>query len=190
MCSLPPLHLSLSFRRIWELPLSIPWTLHWGENHRPERNWNREKSQQSQRDAFSPQTRLRSGMETPYSTSYPPTQSTHYTPATFLFFFNHIKKKHIQTLLTSERLIFGIKTFSQHTYDISWPSLLPDHLICGSQTGRDQRCPAEIRKPHREKTLSSLTFPLAPPLSKSHGCFTSERTLYCVCGWHFVGYCT
>lgn len=34
-----------------------------------------------------------------------------------------------------------------------------------------------------KKTLSSLTFPLAPPLSKSHGCFISERKNTLLCLW-------
>lgn len=93
--------LTASLRRIREFPLSIPWTLHWGENHWPERKWNREKSQQPQREAFPPQTRLWSGMETPFSvqcsTSHHLSYRTTGHKATASFFFKLNLKRYIHT---------------------------------------------------------------------------------------------
>lgn len=158
--------LTASLRRIREFPLSIPWTLHWGENHWPERKWNREKSQQPQREAFTPQTRLWSGMETPFSvqcsTSHHLSYRTTGHKATASFFFKLNLKRYIHTTHADIREFYfwHIKTFSQLTYDIIWPSLLPGLFI------KTAWCPADIRTPLRKDSLSSLTFLLLFPLTK------------------------
>lgn len=59
-----------------------------------------------------------------------------------------------------EFYFWHIKTFSQLTYDIIWPSLLPGLFI------KTAWCPADIRTPHRKDSLSSLTFLLLFPLAK------------------------
>lgn len=131
-------------RRIRELPLSIPWTLHWGENHRPERNWNREKSQHPQREALSPQARLWSGMETPrISLYFPPSLSrSHREVIHFQFvFLTSSKKKKIAWTNTSksrwhQRDIFAIspsERFSQHSLHMVFSDLhcSPRHLVFG-----------------------------------------------------------
>lgn len=194
MCSwCPP-----SLRRIRELPLSIPWTLHWGENHRPERNWNREKSQQPQWEALSPQTRLRSGMKHPFTTHYShfvsPRQGTPSIHCQFYFIYDLIKNKwinhHMRAVLTSDGLIFGMKKKSKHRYCLTFTAPQPSHMWLTEGEKPDAQLTS--RQLTEKKPLSSLTFLLSPPLSKQRawGCFTFENTLYCVCSWHIVAYFT
>lgn len=92
----------------------------------------------------------------------------------------------MQTLLmTEERHIRQqpFKTHPQHRSDILWPSLLPVHLIFGSQRGETAHWCPDIRTPHREKHsfISDLSSIFATAQTESMWLLhISKSTLLCL----------